>query len=64
MGFDIFQFSCIRLIQVIKNINDFKEKIKNIVVPKYHTMASLDIVSLFSRVPIELVQQSFKKRWS
>ena len=46
---------------IIKNSIDFKEKVKNILIPKNSLMASLDIVSLYASVPYELVKESIKK---
>ena len=44
----------------MKNSTDFIEKVKNIIVPKQHIMASLDVVTLFPGVPYELVKNSIK----
>ena len=42
---------------MIKNSYDFMNKVKNVIVPKHHIMASMDVVSLFPSV-------SYEKRWN
>ena len=61
---NLLTIACERPEHVIKNSNDFIDKVKNVTVPKHHIMASLDVVSLFPSVPYELVKKSIKKRWN
>ena len=60
---DILMKSCPRPDHVIKNSIDFKDKIKNVIVPSHHCMVSLDIVSMYPSIPFELVKKSIEKRW-
>ena len=61
---DILTAASPRPKHVIKNILDFKEQIQNIRIPSNHTMASLDVESMFPSIPIELVKKSIQKRWN
>ena len=47
----------------IKNSLEFISKIKNKKIPYNHTMASLDVNSLFTNVLLDLVIASIEKRW-
>ena len=38
----------------VKNIWDLKDSIKNIIVPKTHSLISLDVVSMFDSIPLDL----------
>ena len=38
----------------VKNIWDLKDRIKNILVPKTHSLISLDVVSMFDSIPLDL----------
>lgn len=50
--------------RTIKNSYEFKAKIKNLIVPADHTIISLDIISLLTNVPYELVLKSIDKKWN
>lgn len=47
----------------IKNSLDFKEKLKNIKLPDGYVLASLDVVSLFTKIPKEMVYEAINKKW-
>ena len=47
----------------IKNSFEFAESIKDIVLPKDYVLVSLDVTSLFTNVPKELVISVIKKNW-
>lgn len=47
----------------IKNSFDFKDKIKDITLPKDYILVSLDVVSLYTNIPIQLAIKSIEKRW-
>ena len=47
-----------------KNSFIFKEVISKIKIPSDHIMISLDVTSLFTNVPIDLVINSIEKRWN
>lgn len=48
----------------VKNAYELKTEVKNITVPKGYILVSLDVVSLFTKIPKELVYQCIKDRWS
>lgn len=48
----------------IKNSAEFVEKLKSVKVPDGYTMMSLDVVSLFTNVPKELVTVAIQQRWN
>ena len=47
----------------IKNSLEFISKIKNIKIPDDHIMMSLNVISLFTNVPLNLVLNSIERRW-
>ena len=47
----------------VKNSVEFIRNIKNIKIPSNHVMMSLDVTSLFTYVPNDLVIKSIKSRW-
>lgn len=47
----------------IKNSEDFKEKISNIVLPSNYILISLDVVSLFTNVDSKLVLRLVREHW-
>lgn len=47
----------------IENNYDFVNKINNIELQRGHVLLSLDVVSLFTNVPIDLALKSIKTRW-
>lgn len=69
--YNLSKFYCGVLKKVVRksentvvNAFQFKEKIKNIIVPSDYVLVSLDIVSLFTNIPKALVIQSINERWS
>ncbi len=48
----------------LRNAYELKTAAKNIIVPKGYILVSLDVVSLFTKIPKELVYQCIKDRWS
>lgn len=46
----------------INNSIEFRKKIENIIIPDDHVFLSLDVSSLFTNVPKELVIKSLDKR--
>lgn len=49
--------------QVIKNSQDFINKIKNIKIPDNYIMVSLDVVNMYPSIPFDLIKSSIKNRW-
>ena len=49
--------------RTIKNSTDLIEKIKNLHVNENISLASLDVISLFTNVPLEEAINSIKRRW-
>ena len=47
----------------IKDSVDFKEKIKNICLPKDYLLISLDVVSLYTNIPLTLAKEVIRKKW-
>ena len=47
----------------IKNSFEFIHKIKNLKIPNNYTMISLDVISLSTNIPLDLVLISIEKRW-
>ena len=47
----------------IKNSNEFVEKIREIDIPEDHVLMSLDVTSLFTNIPNELVLKGVESRW-
>lgn len=47
----------------IKDSVDLKTKIKNIPIPNNYTLVSLDVVSLYTNVPVELAKDIIRKKW-
>ena len=47
----------------VKNSVEFIQKIRNIKIPENHVMMSLDVTSLFTNVPNDLVMNSIRARW-
>ena len=50
--------------KVIKNSFEFLKKIKNVIVPQGYVMISLDVISMYPSIPLKLVNESVKNRWS
>ena len=48
----------------IKDSWQFKEKIKNIILPNNYIIISLDVISLYTNVPIELALSIIRKKWN
>lgn len=48
----------------VKNAYELKQAVANLKVPKNYILVSLDVVSLFTKIPKELVYQCVKDRWS
>ena len=48
---------------IIKISFEFISKIKNQNIPNHYTMMSLDVISLFTNIPLDLVLISIEKRW-
>ena len=48
----------------IKNSYDLVKKLNGRLIDSNYTLASLDIVSLFTNIPTEIATNSIKKRWS
>jgi len=46
-----------------KNSNDLINKIQNIYIPDNYDLASLDVTSLFTNVPIDKVLNIFEMKW-
>lgn len=42
----------------------FKEKSKNIQLPKNHQLVSLDVVSLYTNIPTQLAKEIITKKWN
>ena len=47
----------------IKNSLEFISKIKNIKIPQNHIMISLNVTSLYTNLPLNLVLTNIKRRW-
>jgi len=47
----------------IKNSIDLKNKLKNIIVPKDHHIISLDVVSLYTNIPKNLLFKVIEQKW-
>ena len=47
----------------IKNSMDFKKKINNVRVPEGYMLVSLDVISLFTNIPNELVYKAIHNKW-
>lgn len=47
----------------IKNGMDFRDKIKNLKLPRNYRLASVDVVSMFTNMPRELIIDVIKERW-
>lgn len=48
----------------IKDSVDFKNKIKNVTLPNDYTLISLDVVSLYTNVPLNLAREIIIKKWN
>lgn len=48
----------------IKNASELKQKLKKLKVPRGYILVSLDVVSLFTKIPSELVYQAVEKKWT
>lgn len=48
----------------IKDSFHFKEKLKNIKIPNNYLLISLDVVSLYTNIPIALATKIIKRKWS
>lgn len=54
---------CLKMSQsYIKDSIELREKIKNVVIPDDYIMISLDVISLFTNTPYELIRNSIEKR--
>ena len=47
----------------MKNSFEFINKIKNLKIPNNYAMVSLDVISFFTNIPLDLVLISIEKRW-
>ena len=47
----------------IKDSTDFKSKIKNINIPDNYILISLDVISLYTNIPINLTKNILTKKW-
>lgn len=47
----------------VRNSFEFKEKINDTVLPEGYVLVSLDVVSLFTNIPNDLVYKAVDKRW-
>ena len=50
--------------QNIKNSVEFLEKIKNIKIPENYVMMSLDVVSMYPTIPLDLIKKGINNRWN
>ena len=50
--------------QSVINSEDFRNKIKNVIVPPDHKLVSFDVVSLFTNIDSRLVLDIVNKKWS
>ncbi len=48
----------------MKNASELKEKLKKLKIPKGYVLVSLDVVSLFTKIPNDLVYQAVDKKWT
>lgn len=48
----------------VKNSAEFKDKIKNIILPKDHIILSLDVISLFTNIDSLLVLHLLSEKWT
>lgn len=49
--------------RTVKNSYEFKSKIENTILPPGHSLISLDVISLFTNTPSDLVIQQIEKKW-
>lgn len=47
----------------IKNSNEFITNIKDVIIPHDHSIISLDVTSLFTNIPSQLVKKCIDKNW-
>lgn len=48
----------------VKNSNDFADKIRKLSIPENYKLVSLDVTSLFTNIPLNLVIALISKKWS
>ena len=51
-------------LQIIKNSLDFKRKISDTKIPDNCIMVSFDVVSIYPSIPLELIKDSLRSRWT
>ena len=48
----------------VRNASELRQKLKKLKIPKGYVLVSLDVVSLFTKIPSELVYSAIEKKWT